>query len=183
MIWKVSTAATTYGITLQEAKDHLRIADTSFDTQITDYLQAAAMQMLRMVAVSPGDAVLKAYFKDWSDFEFYIDPIASIDSIKYYDENNSQQTLGTGNYNTFLDGYPKKIEITSEPSLYDRPDAVEVTFTTGYTTTPEDVKHALRLMVKDMFDVPMENYKDIKREQFSLNTQMALSLINRRNEI
>lgn len=183
MIWKVSTAATTYGLTLQEAKDHLRIVDSSFDTQITDYLQAASMQMLREAAVSPGDVVLKAYTKTWKDFEIFLEPIASVDSIKYYDSNNTQQTLSTANYDVFLNGYPVKIDITSEPSLYDRPDAIEITITTGYVTTPEDVKHALRLMVKDMFDVPMENYKDLKREQFSLNTQRALSLINRRNEI
>ena len=185
MIWNISTAATTYGITVQEAKDHLRIFDTSWDTQITQAVKSANEQLFRWAGVLAGNAVLAGYASGWStDWKLPFEKVASVTSVKYYDTDNAQQTLSAGtDYNAYLSAYPSVIHMENEPSLYDRPDAIEIKITMGYTVVPEAVKMALLLMVKDLFDVPPENYKGDMRSHFSRNTLQAIALISRRDEI
>lgn len=184
MEWKINTAATTWGITLTEAKDHLRIFDTSWDDQITMYLKIANEQLFSEANVMAGDAVIEGYTDSLDDLYLYFGEVASVTSIKYYDSSNVQQTMVAGtDYVLYNDTYPVKIEFLTSPALYDRPDAVEVILQMGYTTTPEAVKGALLLMVKDLFDVADSNYKEMDGTRFSKNTKLAISLISKRNEI
>ena len=61
-------------------------------------------------------------------------PLASVDSVKYHDTTNTQQTLDPSNYNVILGefepGFIEPALPNSWPSTYIRGDAVTVRFTT-----------------------------------------------------
>lgn len=77
-------------------------------------------------------------------------PVASISSVKYYDESNADQTVDPSNY--FIDN--DTIIFTSTfaaPSLYERPSAVRIEYVTG-STEDEPLRMAMRRIVKQLFD-------------------------------
>lgn len=98
-------------------------------------------------------------------------PVLSVDSVQYYDTTNTLQTWPTGDYYQFgiftpvsggLNPDPMQAGIALNatqgpwPSLFERPDAVQIKFTAGYGTTPDCVpqtlRHAMRLTVKHFYD-------------------------------
>ena len=56
-------------------------------------------------------------------------PVKAITSISYYDATNVQQTLATTEYDLLDDDIPAQIEFELTPALYDRKDAITITFT------------------------------------------------------
>lgn len=182
MVWNIDTATTTFALSRAEAKLHLNILDTSFDDLIDDYLGAAHDMLWREAGISAGDQTLVAYMKAWKDVEIPFERVSSITSIKYYDENNSQQTLSSANYSLYNNQHPTLIDIDSSPSLYDREDAIEIKIVTGYTVVPEAVKQVLRMMVADMFENRQSDHKGAVA-QLSRATNYQMSLISRRTEI
>jgi hypothetical protein len=65
-------------------------------------------------------------------------PLITVSGITYFDTDNASQTLGTSNYTveTGADGAARIIWTSTAtiPAVYDRPDAITITFTTGYST-------------------------------------------------
>jgi uncharacterized phiE125 gp8 family phage protein len=85
-------------------------------------------------------------------------PLASVVSVKYYDENDVQQTLATTVYDVVTSAAPGFIYLKSGqswPTLYDRPDAVEVTFTAGASSAsavPPTLRHAIALLASHLYE-------------------------------
>jgi uncharacterized phiE125 gp8 family phage protein len=61
-------------------------------------------------------------------------PFAALGLVQYYDEANALQTLDAANYYTTDEQVPELRFVTafSAPTVYDRPDAVRVTYSAGY---------------------------------------------------
>lgn len=81
-------------------------------------------------------------------------PVSAIGSITYYDTANALQTLAGGNYMLLEDALAPHLRWTAAavlPALYDRDDAITVTFTAGYgaaaTDVPARVIHAMKLLI------------------------------------
>jgi len=94
-----------------------------------------------------------------------IAPIQSLTSIKYYDTDNSLQTLSTDNYDADVITEPGRIQVAygyTWPSTYDRHNAVQVLFATGYSTSdteatqqaavPNIIKEAMLLHIGHNYD-------------------------------
>ena len=87
-------------------------------------------------------------------------PVLSLTSITYYDSDNASQTLSSSYYSTTItaEGFAH-VEFTPSavlPSLYDRQDAVAVTYATGYSSAdaaPAAAKYAIVLAAKAALDV------------------------------
>lgn len=86
-------------------------------------------------------------------------PVQTIDSIKYWDSNNVQQTLDPSSYIADLISEPSRVMPapgTSWPSTFNRPNAVEVRFTAGYgadgTTVPAGIKHWIILTTNTLYE-------------------------------
>lgn len=107
---------------------------------------------------------------DWNVIFFDRSPLLSIDSVQYYDGNEALQTLASSNYYPLgihapVDGAlnpepnPGALALKSTaswPDVFDRPDAVQISFTAGYGTLPQHVPQNLRqavfFMVKHLYD-------------------------------
>jgi uncharacterized phiE125 gp8 family phage protein len=85
-----------------------------------------------------------------TDFELPHAPLDSVTSIKYYDENNAQQTLAAAYYQVDTLSVLPRIKLNdgySWPTTYDKMNAVEVIFKTGYGTLTTDVPKNKRMAV------------------------------------
>ena len=77
--------------------------------------------------------------------KFDREPVLSVTSVKYYDASNALQTLASSYYRLH-----QQSETAAElgwddttfttPSLYDRDDAVQITYAVGYATVPATAK-------------------------------------------
>ncbi len=85
-------------------------------------------------------------------------PVTAVTSVKYYDESDVQQTLATTVYGVVTSAEPGFIYLKSGqswPAIYDRPDAVEITFTAGASSAsavPPTLRHAIALLASHLYE-------------------------------
>lgn len=156
---KVITPATLYPVTLTEAKLHLRVDGIDEDTLINTLI-AAATSLAEDYTWRTLMSTVFEYVDDDFDHTIKLDtyPIAIIDSIKYYDLTNTQQTVPANNYESNLLNSPATIKPASGyywPDAYIRYDAVTIRFTAGYASAavvPAAIKQAILMMVSNMYE-------------------------------
>lgn len=178
-MWTIRTSAApaTNAVSAAEAKSQCRVDHSDDDTYI-GRLIVAAQQMVE--AYICRKLIQGTYIMELDDFPaggIYLpySPVVSVDSIKYYDADNTQQTWSSANYYYNIYEEPCFIEYLDGdyPDVYeDRRTPVEVTFKTGYTSpnaVPEALKQAILMLVADMY----EQRLDQPRERFT--TWKALS--------
>jgi len=147
----VTTAAVNPLFTTAQAKAHLKV-DVSDDDTIIDNLVLAATQSCEIFTNQYFiDTVVTQYSDTWDDFyTLYKSPVDSITHVKYYDSNDSQQTLASSNYILGHYSKPARIGVAvggTLPNLSDRINAVEVKYTVGYGTASTDVPEGIRQAV------------------------------------
>lgn len=159
------TAPSVEPITLQEAKDHLRVDGTTDDALISALIQAARQHidgrdgwLGRALMTQTWDYTLDE-FPDTDYIPLPLAPVQSITSITYTDTNGTSQTFSSGNYALGADldwsprvnlGYDK-----SWPSTRTIPDAVTVRFVAGYAnaaSVPAPIKAALLMMIGHLYE-------------------------------
>lgn len=104
--------------------------------------QAPAVGLYSMFPNARRDT-LNAIFLDRS-------PLITVDAVKYYDPAETLQTLAAGNYYALTNQNPGAFALKttqSWPDIFDRPDAVQVSFTAGHGTTAASIPAPLRLAV------------------------------------
>lgn len=112
-----------------------------------DYIERISERTLRLSAT-------RTYAtEDWPSDGWVLrhPPVTAVSSIVYRDTDNAEQTLGTDNYqvNITAEGFARvTFTATAElPSLYDRVDAVKVTYTCGYASEGDAPGAALGAIV------------------------------------
>jgi len=148
---KVNTAAVNPLFTDAEAKAHLKI-DVSTDDVIIANLVAAATQSCEIFTNRFFiDTVVTQYSDTWDEFyTLYKSPVDSITHVKYYDSDDTQQTLASSNYILGHYSQPARIGVAvggTLPNLSKRINAVEVKYTVGYGTASTDVPEGIRQAV------------------------------------
>ena len=151
-------------ITLIEAKAHLRVDHTDDDAYITALIKAARGSA---EAFTQSSFFTQTWVKSASRFVDIMDLprgiVQSIESVKYYDVDNVQQTVNAADY--FLTSpsnksYVQVVETGWPPSLYYRNDAVQITYITGYSDVadiPTDIKQAILMSIGHLY----ENRQDV----------------------
>lgn len=166
------TAATSNALTTAEAKTHLRVdyADTTENTYIDSIIVAAQRLVENYTSRVLNDTTYAYILTSFpvNGIVLPFSPVKSITHVKYYDSDNSQQTLSTDDYMYSIYENPTTLYwIDGTPETYEnRFDAVTVQFVLGYTspaTIEDDLKEAISLLVKDMYD----NRTDAPREKFT----------------
>lgn len=90
--------------------------------------------------------------------EIPLPPLQSVTFLKYYDENNAQQTLVNTRYQVDTVSEPARLIIDTAgwPNIYSRANAVTVEFVCGYGVAGSDVPASLRaamlLHIGDLFE-------------------------------
>ena len=157
---KVDTPATTPIFTTAQAKTFLKV-DTDADDTLIDNLVSAATESCQIYTNQYFlNTVVEQYSDNWSEvYTLYKSPVVSITHIKYYDTNDSEQSLASSNY--ILDNVSKPARIglavdATLPDLADRINAVPVKYTDGYGTAssdvPEGIKQAVLLTLGNWYE-------------------------------
>lgn len=148
-------------VSLAEAKAHLRVLSDDLDDDVQATLDAAADVVERDTAraLRVSHTVVQTYDR-WpcSPIRLERQPAKSVSSLKYYDSDDSQQTVASSNYRLLAstDG-AALVEIDddyAEPTLSYRSDAVELTYLAGYsalTDVPPAAIHAIKMQLSILF--------------------------------
>ena len=144
-------------MTLQQAKSHLWIVNEDFDERLglalkaaIDYCETVTGRVLRV-----SKTVVQSY-DGWpcSPVRFDYQPAYSITSVTYYDADNAQQTVSASNYRLVQGNVGAVLELDadySKPTVYERADAVQVTYLAGYedlSNVPDAAKYAILLTLE-----------------------------------
>ncbi len=160
MILSVVTPASQV-ITTAEAKAHLHVTGSTEDGYIDTLVGAATHAIETHIEGQIGAATWKLEMNSFMDVNLPKHPVNTITSINYYDSNNATQTLATSFYNLYKDVRKSVLEYGKNlPNVYDKTNAVEINFTTGYATIPDALKQSILIVLGSLY----ENREDkIKR--------------------
>lgn len=148
-------------VTLSEAKDHLRISTNDLDAEVQAALEAAVefceVAVGRSLRVTHTVVQTCETWPAWT-WQLSRQPVKAITSLQYYDANGALQTVASSNYRLIANGDAAAfLELDDDfvkPTVDDRLDAVQVTYTAGYAsvaTVPALAKHAIKLVLSELF--------------------------------
>lgn len=159
MQYRIATAPTTYPVSLEEAKLHLRVTTSEEEYRITALIKSATDQVESYLRRQLITATWDLYIDDFPDV-IYLEksPVASVTYVKYYNSSDELTTLSTDDY--VVDTYTEPGRITiacgkSWPSTYNRPSAVNVRFISGYgaaSDVPDTIKDGIYLTLTHLFE-------------------------------
>jgi len=157
--YQVITQASTYPVSLTEAKSHLKVDTTADDTYITSIIKAATQLSEEYTNRFFIDTVIEQTCSDFEQLQtLFKSKVSAVTHVKYYDSNNSLQTLDTAVYDEQLDYEPSQIQLAdgkSFPSITKRNDAVVAKYTVGYgsaaSDVPEIIKQAILLTIANFY--------------------------------
>ena len=145
------TASTTAILTTAEAKLHLKVDSVIEDTYIDDLVQAATESAQVFTNRFFISTTITQHGDKWCDLSvLFKSPVSSTLHIKYYDSDNTIQTLSPSVYTTDLTHNPARVGLSpnqSFPALADRISAVECKYIVGYGSAASDVPTAIKQAV------------------------------------
>lgn len=152
-MWYPATvpAPATEPVTLTQAKAHLRVDHSDHDTLIEALIKSARAHIESACAVRFA-ARTGVTFKcgDFADLARLPEaPVSSITSITYLDAAGASQTLATSVYELRADGIEAGIVLKPSqtwPAIQSG-SRITVTAAVGYSTAPEDIYHALLMLI------------------------------------
>lgn len=157
------TAATSEPVTLAEAKVQCGVAEgmTYHDDKIRSLIAAAREKVeadtSRALVTQTWDYVFDVFPCGLEAIYLPKTPIASVTHIKYFDQTNTEQTLATSVYKTFLNRVPAEIRLKygqQWPFLYGEAGVITVRFVAGQgvTAIPGALKQAVLLSLHSLYD-------------------------------
>ena len=152
----LTTPALELPVIAADVKQWLVIEHTDDDPLIVSMIAQAT----NFVEQYTGQALLSqtyTYYADSfsGDIELDVTPIQSV-AVVYDDTDNTEQTLPATDYYTDLVTYPAILSpVNSWPATYNKPNAVRVEVTAGYTSAalvPEAIKTGILLLVGHLYE-------------------------------
>lgn len=164
------TGATTYAVSVDELKAHLRIATTADDTLLALYSQAAELQaesimVGRSVTPKKWGLILDEFPADDADIELMKAPVSSSATdvvIKYIASSGTTNTFAAASYAVDTEVEPGRIRLISDssgdydewPDTLDHPRAVQISYMSGCAaaSVPEPIKQWIKMRVGQMYE-------------------------------
>jgi len=157
---KEVTLSETPLFTTADAKDFLKVDTTADDTLIDNLIKAATESCQIYTNQYFMTTIVEQYSDTWAEFyTLYKSPVSEITHIKYYDSDDTEQTLASSNYILDDVSKPARIGISvkgSLPNLANRINAIHVKYTVGYgsasTDVPDGIKQAVLLTLGNWYE-------------------------------
>ena len=156
-------------ITLDEAKEALRIEIDDEDTRIWNIIRAARMFAEDYLNLKIMSQVIELAVDRWPATEFSLGvwPIISIDTVKYEDTASpvATQTLvvNTDYYSDITTIGGRLRTLSGWPSVASKPNAIKIRMTVGYAdqdSVPDQIKEGIKAYCAYIYDSD-ECMKDI----------------------
>ncbi len=152
-------APTLRPVSLDEAKTHLKVSGTDEDTLITTYLDASIAACENKLQTAIMDTNFVLYQRSFCQhLNLQKNWVTQINSVKYYDENGTQQTINSSNYTLQDFKVPNVLYFNSNysfPSTDTREFSVEVNFNAGSMAASgvlPNIRAAIFLEVGDRYE-------------------------------
>lgn len=157
----LTTAPATEPVTLAQAKAHIRLDADGYDDDISTFYIPAARQQVE--AFTDRQLITATYTMTLRRFcgrRIYLPKgqLQSVTSLKYYDDDDAQQTYSSSNYYVNARNEPGFIELKNDnnwPSIENRADAIEIIYVCGYgaaTDVPEILRTATLMQLGYMYE-------------------------------
>lgn len=137
-------------VTTAIAKTHLSVEHGEDDVLIDKMVSAATRYIERQTARQFGQATWKLFLDGFPSgvIELRRCPVIAVTEVKYYDPDVQPQTIADFQ----LDAVSEPARLApavgaSWPQTSHRLNSVEVTFTAGYTTIPEEARQCILLLI------------------------------------
>lgn len=154
------TASTGQPVSLEEAKDHLRVTDTNSDADIARKLRASTDFCQRSIGghkqfmEATYDLVMEDFPPRDGKLELPLPPLRSITSVTYITSTGGTTTMPSTDFITVTPtdepGFIEPAFSATWPSPREQANAVTVRFVAGYDTeqgVPDTIKQAIMLML------------------------------------
>ena len=173
--YAVDIAATTAILTTAEAKTHLKVDTDADDTYIDNLVSAATESAQIFTNRYFINTTITQHGDNWNDIAtLFKSKVSSITHIKYFDSDNSEQTLATSVWISDINQQPARIGLKpnqSFPSLADRINAVNCKYVVGYGSAASDVPEGIREAVL----LTIGNWYENRQEVITGRTATELS--------
>ena len=161
MSYQITVQPATEPITLEEAKEHLRVDFSEEDDYINTLIKTARKYC---------ESYTNKYFitQTWrQNLDFFpraiqlkVNPVISLTSLKYYDTTESQQTITDDSDNfqkDFLDDVGSIHEglVNAFPSVGNTINPIEIITVCGYgdaSDVPNNIKHAMKILISHLYE-------------------------------
>lgn len=161
----LKTGPATTAISLAEAKAFLRV-DSDYDDDdayITSLIGVATNVVEQFTRRRLITQTYNIYYDEFPPFmDLQVGNVASVTHVKYYDTDNTLQTLNTSEYDVDIRVKPGRIyqaEDGNFPSTYERANSVEVEFVVG--SAASDVEDAIKQAMYIVIGRYYENRQDV----------------------
>jgi uncharacterized phiE125 gp8 family phage protein len=150
MFSKLITGPSAEPVTAAEVKIYTRISHSVEDSLINDWIKSARIRFEDYQQKGYISQTRKAICDNWPEIVFDIPrgPLISVQSVKYYDVNNTEYTLSSDNYYIDTTREPGRFALNDGvvwPSVTLRPiNGFEVNYTIGYGTEASDVPQTVK---------------------------------------
>lgn len=161
----LKTGPATTAISLAEAKAFLRVDsdyddDNSYITSLIGVATNVVEQFTRRRLITQTYNIYYDEFPPYMDLQ--VGNVASVTHVKYYDTDNTLQTLDTSQYDVDIRVKPGRIyqaEDGNFPNTYERANSVEVEFVVG--SAASDVEDAIKQAMYIVIGRYYENRQDV----------------------
>lgn len=154
--YQVITPASTYPVTLADAKEHLKVDINTDDGLINNLIIASTELSEEYTNRFFIDTVISQTCTTFADLKsLFKSTVKSVAHVKYYDSDNTLQTLDAANYVVNNQFEPCQINPAvdfSFPDIADRVDAIECRYTVGYVKIPDAIKSAILLTIGNWYE-------------------------------
>jgi uncharacterized phiE125 gp8 family phage protein len=140
-------------VTLAEAKTECRVTGTAHDARITQYLASAISWVenytrKKLTTASAVSQEFAAFPGDPYAFTLLWGPTPATAEVTYTDESGDEQEITTAR----LVGAKLYPPLDTDWPTIEANSTITVSYTAGYSTTPDDLDLAVLLFVREMFD-------------------------------
>jgi len=155
--YKLKTAPTFYPVTIERLKRNLRIDedDNSQDYYLEEIIESVTNSVQTSIGRQIARATYIAYLDDFDEeLELTLGPVNEINSIKYYDTSNQQQTMSASDYILDNSELTARLRFLQTYSVYpERFNAIEIEFENGWEKDeiPAELKDAIVLLCTERY--------------------------------
>lgn len=156
--YEQTTAPANEPLTLTEAKAQLRVDGTDEDTLIGDLIQTVREKFEASTGRVLSVRDFTAFSDTWPDdntLALPLYPVLDVSSVKYKDEDGTEQTLAAANYTVDKVGITPRIVLNDDadaPEVGNYPNAVYVRFAAGSYDIPQSAKQSMLLWLTMLYE-------------------------------
>lgn len=140
-------------VSLEEAKDFMRILENDDDASILSMIKSATSYAENFTNRQFEQATYELFAEHWTqDICLPKNPIKTLDKIEYMDNNGVYQILDSANYYLYGEYDIFKVHFDKTESHKCHKNAIKYTFVSGYDAVPEEIKSFILVLVSTLYE-------------------------------